>query len=174
MVDQMTFADLGLWFGKTPPERSAPSKERTLPPSLKKRLGLSPKQSPYCKFLRVDGPSGEVSPTLTDDGALLGELWTLNTGEEPSESEILALLWSAVRRNAAGGSFLLPTSTEELLRLYCSEKATLTETLEDNADEKYKLSVRACEGILRRSEKRGKALPEVLDHALKQQIEAGD
>lgn len=172
MVDQMTFADLGLWSGKTSQERSAQKKEPTFPPSLKKRLGLSPKQSPYCKLLRVDGRSGEASPTLMDDGALLGELWTLNTGEEPSESEILALLWSAVRRSAAGGSRSLPTSTEELLRLYCSEKATLTETLEEKADDKYKLSTRACEGILRRSERRGKELPELLDHALKQQIEA--
>lgn len=173
MVDQMTFADLGLWSGRTSPERSALKEERTLPPSLKKRLGLSPKQSPYCKLLRVDGLNGEASQTLTDDGALLGALWTRSTGEEPSESEIRELLWSAVRRNAAGGSLSLPTSTEELLRQYCSEKATLTETLEDNADEKYKLSVRACEGILRRSERRGKTLPEVLDCALKQQIEAG-
>lgn len=172
MVDQMTFADLGLWSGKTSQERSAQKKEPTFPPSLKKRLGLSPKQSPYCKLLRVDGRSGEASPTLMDDGALLGELWTLNTGEEPSESEILALLWSAVRRSAAGGSRSLPTSTEELLRLYCSEKATLTETLEEKADDKYKLSARACKGILRRSERRGKELPELLDHALKQQIAA--
>lgn len=173
MVDQVTFADLGLWCGKMSPERSAPKEAQTLPPSLKKRLGLSPKQSPYCKLLRVDGLNGEASQTLTDDGALLGALWTRSTGEEPSESEILETLWSSVRRNAAAGSLLLPTSTEELLRLYCSEKATLSETLEENADEGYKLSVRACEGILRRSDRRGKTLPEVLDCALKQQIEAG-
>lgn len=173
MVEQTTLFDLDLWSGKTSPERSVPRREQTLPPSLKKRLGLSPKQSPYCKLLRVGGPDGEASQTLMDDGALLGELWTLNTGDEPSESEILELLWSSVRRNAASGSTSLPTSTEELLLKYCSEKATLSETLEEDADDKYRLSVRACEGILRRSEKRGKTLPEVLDYALKQQIEAG-
>lgn len=172
MEEQITFADLGLWSGKTSQERSAPSREQTLPPSSKKRSGSSQKQSPYCKLLRVDGRNGEASQTLTDDGVLLGALWTLNTGEEPSESEIVELLWSAVRRSAAGGSRSLPTSTEELLRIYCSEKATLSETLEEQADDKYKLSTKACEGILRRSERRGKELPELLDHALKQQIEA--
>lgn len=43
---------------------------------------------------------------------------------------------------------------------------TLSQILEDTAPQKYFLSVRACLGILRRSQKRGKTLPEVLMTAL--------
>ena len=42
----------------------------------------------------------------------------------------------------------------------------LSEVLEDNPDEKYNLSWRACFGILRRAETRGKELPEALHIAL--------
>jgi hypothetical protein len=49
--------------------------------------------------------------------------------------------------------------------------STLSEILEENVDPKYTLSARACEGILNRAAKRGKGLPEVLERALKKQIE---
>lgn len=41
--------------------------------------------------------------------------------------------------------------------------------LEDNVPEKYYLSQKACEGFLRRAERRGKKLPDVLKTALEQQ-----
>ena len=43
---------------------------------------------------------------------------------------------------------------------------SLSEVLELNASEKYFLSPKACQGILRRAEKRGKELPEQLRSAL--------
>jgi hypothetical protein len=46
----------------------------------------------------------------------------------------------------------------------------LSQILEVNAPEKYHLSAKACEGILRRAERRGKQLPEMLKVALEQQI----
>jgi hypothetical protein len=46
----------------------------------------------------------------------------------------------------------------------------LSSILEVNAPEKYYLSAKACEGILRRAERRGKQLPEMLRIALEQQI----
>ena len=46
------------------------------------------------------------------------------------------------------------------------EESSLSQILEDNVPEKYYLSNKACLGILRRSEKRGKTLPEVLRNAL--------
>lgn len=49
-------------------------------------------------------------------------------------------------------------------------ESTLLQILEDNAPEKYYLSAKACEGILRRAERRGKELPPILKEALKQQI----
>jgi DNA (cytosine-5)-methyltransferase 1 len=41
--------------------------------------------------------------------------------------------------------------------------------LEEQAPEKYCLSRKACEGILRRAAKRGKALPPMLKEALEAQ-----
>ena len=50
-------------------------------------------------------------------------------------------------------------------------ESTLSQILEADAPEKYCLSAKACEGILRRAERRGKELPEMLKTALEQQIE---
>jgi hypothetical protein len=49
-------------------------------------------------------------------------------------------------------------------------ESSLSQILEDNAPQKYFLSPKACEGILRRAEKRGKKLPEMLEMALRQQV----
>jgi cytidylate kinase len=46
----------------------------------------------------------------------------------------------------------------------------LSSILEANAPEKYYLSAKACEGILRRAERRGKQLPAMLKTALEQMI----
>jgi hypothetical protein len=52
-----------------------------------------------------------------------------------------------------------------------TEKQTkLSDILEEDADPKYNLSAKACEGILRRADKRGKALPDVLREALENQV----
>ena len=45
----------------------------------------------------------------------------------------------------------------------------LSQILEDNVPEKYYLSPKACQGILRRAERRKKELPEALRQALIQQ-----
>ena len=45
----------------------------------------------------------------------------------------------------------------------------LSQILEDNPHPKYSLSVKACQGILRRAERRGKELPPILKNALEQQ-----
>lgn len=50
-------------------------------------------------------------------------------------------------------------------------ESTLSQILEANVPEKYYLSAKACEGILRRAERRGKKLPEMLEMALNQMIE---
>ncbi|MBQ7003338.1 MAG: hypothetical protein IJN57_05155, partial [Oscillospiraceae bacterium] len=50
--------------------------------------------------------------------------------------------------------------------------STLSQILQVNVPEKYFLSPRACQGILRRASERGKALPEVLRIALEQQAKA--
>ena len=51
------------------------------------------------------------------------------------------------------------------------EESTLSQILEAEAPKRYYLSARACEGILRRAEHRGKELPPMLKAALEQMIE---
>lgn len=48
----------------------------------------------------------------------------------------------------------------------------LADILERDVDERYYLSVKACKGIIRRAEKRGRQLPPLLDHALR--FQAGE
>lgn len=47
-----------------------------------------------------------------------------------------------------------------------ARESTLSQILDLNAPEKYSLSKRACSGILRRAERRGKVLPDMLRDAL--------
>ena len=44
--------------------------------------------------------------------------------------------------------------------------STLSQILEDTVPQKYCLSVKACQGIIKRAELRGKKLPEILEKAL--------
>ena len=50
-------------------------------------------------------------------------------------------------------------------------ESTLSQILEVDVPKKYYLSAKACEGILRRAERRGKQLPPMLKEALEQMIE---
>ena len=50
-------------------------------------------------------------------------------------------------------------------------ESSLSAILEDNPHQKYVLSRRACEGILRRAKRRGKDLPERLEKALMEQVQ---
>ena len=54
-----------------------------------------------------------------------------------------------------------------------ARESTLSQILEVNAPEKYYLSARACAGILRRAERRGKELPPMLKEALEEAVELG-
>lgn len=49
--------------------------------------------------------------------------------------------------------------------------STLSSILQTAVPERYSLSAKACEGILRRAERRGKELPPILRQALEQTIE---
>ena len=49
-------------------------------------------------------------------------------------------------------------------------ESTLSQILQADAPEKYCLSAKACNGILRRAEKRGKELPDMLREALEEVV----
>ena len=52
-----------------------------------------------------------------------------------------------------------------------ARESSLSQILEETPHRKYYLSVKACLGILRRAEKRGKQLPEILRQALIRQAQ---
>lgn len=51
-----------------------------------------------------------------------------------------------------------------------AEESHLWQILQDDPPERYFLSAKACLGILRRAERRGKKLPELLEMALREQV----
>lgn len=87
-------------------------------------------------------------------GLSLGELTTLRTGEKPSETAVQEML-----------SVWGPHSV--------AEESRLSQILEVNPLPKYNLTAKACLGILRRAERRGKDLPERLKAVLLMQSASG-
>lgn len=130
---QVSLFDQDTWSGKTCPEHSAVTTEKTLPQYSKKQSGSSSRKPPLCLFLRKDGPQAVAS--WETDGALLGEYSMHSFGEYPS----------------------------------VAVESHLSQILEDKPHQKYYLSAKACQGILRRAERRGKELPEMLKTALERQ-----
>ena len=134
---QVSMLDLDIWSGKTSPERSVATAERTSVPSSKKQH-TSQTKTPL--FLNLQTGNGQPpAQSWETDGVSLGEFSTRSFGESPSAAVV----------------------------------SRLSQILEDNPHPKYYLSATACAGILRRAEKRGKELPEILRAALKRQTELG-
>ena len=146
MDGQVTWSDLGISCGKTWSEHSAATKEKTSQPCWKK-LRVSQNQD----FLYLDcrtSKNGQKQEPLTVMGGLsLGELTTLKTGEKPSETAVQEML-----------SVWGPHSV--------AEESRLSQILEVNPLPKYNLTAKACQGILRRAERRGKDLPKLLKAVL--------
>lgn len=88
MDEQVSFADLGLWSGKTYPEPLAAEarKERILRQSSKKSSG-SQNRKPLCLcvYRTEDGQNPGAITLKMVPGALLGEYTTRSFGESPSE-----------------------------------------------------------------------------------------
>ena len=153
MDGQVTWSDLGFSFGRTLSEHSAATEGKTSQPCWKK-LRVSQNQD----FLYLDcrtSRNGQKQEPLTVMGGLsLGELTTLRTGEKPSE-----------------------TAVQEMLSVWghhsVAEESRLSQILEVNPLPKYNLTAKACQGILRRAERRGKDLPERLKAVLLMQSASG-
>ena len=79
---------------------------------------------------------------------------------------IMPAAWSEMEGVSPGGCTTLNTGEcPSAVR-----ESTLSQILEANAPEKYCLSAKACQGILRRAEKRGKELPPMLKEALEEAV----
>ena len=72
--------------------------------------------------------------------------------------------WSSAGMASPGGFWTLSISESPSAAVVCS----LSEVLETDVAPKYFLSAKACSGILRRAERRGKELPEMLRQVLQQ------
>lgn len=120
-------------FGKTCPEPSLQTRERTSDASSKSLLE-SAGTAQYLDLTKANGNQPERS--WATDTASRGGNSTRNTGECPS----------------------------------VARESTLWQILQADAPEKYYLSARACKGILRRAERRGKALPPMLLEALEEAV----
>ena len=173
---QMSIEDLDpdIWSGKTCLERCHPAnqKERTSK-SSSRRSSKSSKQMPLmCLCLKTE--SGQKPDSSME--------WVTMDSPFPWLGDF-TMHSSGAFLNAENGLLSLPTSTDSVLEKYCltlniGEKPRvpnpthLSDILEENADPKYNLSAKACQGILNRADKRGKKLPPILREALENQMMA--
>lgn len=133
MQQQISFLDS--LYGKTSPEPSVPTEEKT---SRQSSQRSAPSAKTTLMFLDLRPGMG---------GNLLGAYWETVTAlpggsTMPKGGEF---------RNGDAGS-------------------TLSQILDLNVPDKYSLSPKACAGIIRRAEKRGKELPSMLREALMETI----
>lgn len=153
MDGQVTWSDLGFSFGRTLSEHSAATEEKTSTPCWKK-LRVSQNRDFLYLDCRKSGNGQRQEPLTVMGGLSLGELTTLKTGEKPSETAVQEML-----------SVWGPHSV--------AEESRLSQILEVNPLPKYNLTAKACLGILRRAERRGKDLPERLKQVLLMQSASG-
>lgn len=149
MDGQVTWFDLGFSFGRTLSEPLAATKEKTSQPCWKK-LRVSQNLNFLYLDCRKSGNGQKQEPLTVMGGLSPGELTTLRTGEKPSETAVQEML-----------SVWGPHSV--------AEESLLSQILEENPLPKYNLTAKACLGILRRAERRGKDLPKLLKAVLVEQ-----
>lgn len=126
------------------------------------------------------GPDSWCGKTSQEPLAQTRETTSGSSSKRQSESRIRThptfhcLQRESGRWQTAGTGMDGPSPTEFSMHSFgeCPSDAVesrLSQILEDTPHPKYSLSAKACAGILRRSERRGKKLPEELEAALKRQ-----
>lgn len=166
---QVSLFDLGIWSGKTCQEHSAATLRtdlEILAPCWKKLYASQNRDFLFldCRTSR-SGQNPEGSSAT--DGALLGEHTTPNSGVCRSADGASA--WWLTLTGIPQGTSSLNVSEKPNLLVYTQ----LSHILEEDPDPKYNLTAKACAGILRRAERRGKPLPEELKMVLLMQSASG-
>ena len=167
---QITWQDRGMQFGKMSqvPLVQEPRKGQTSKESSRSSSASQTRMLPMCLCLKTEsGASQDISTMKWDDGVLPG-LLTMHSITDLHKDEN-GLLWCAISTDYLPEKLYLTLNTGERPRE--SNQAKLSDILQDDADLKYNLSPKACFGILRRAEKRGKELPEILREALESQAD---
>ncbi len=167
---QVSIFDQDTSFGKMSQEHcQAPEKtewERTSERSWKSWRGVSKKESLFLDLRKASGVIQDASSAM--DTQSRGVSWIASTGACHSVDEGLhSLLTSEDGTHLA--LFLEKSSREEWPTVVVDTH--LSDILELMPNKKYRLSAKACRGILTRAERRGKELPPMLKEALLQTIE---
>lgn len=156
-------------FTKTSPVRSRRTTDTIGKPYLQSLSASSSRLLPQCLCLnRGDGLTAEASMAWEwTDNPLpwLGACTTHNGLVSHNDGKDFAFWLTTPELQRRG--YCLTLNMSERPRTV--RRTLLSETLEDSVDEKYLLSQKACVGILRRAEKRGKELPKALKDALTEQ-----
>ena len=164
MGEQLTLQDLDMQFTRMYPEPCPQTKAKTSAASSK-RSHKSSKAMLAFLDLRGNGPTAEASSWTTD--RLLGDCTMHSISEFRSEGS--ASLCYVTSTDLQHQGFCLTLNLSEKPRV--ANPTLLSDILEEDADPHYNLSSKACRGILNRANKRGKKLPEILEEALKAQID---
>lgn len=165
---QVNLFDLGIWSGKMCQAHSAATSRmdsEISEPCWKKLYASQNRDFLFldCRTSRSGRKPEECSAT---DGASHGERTTPNTGEFPSADGVSA--WWSILTDPLQGISSLNVSEEPKIPV----PTKLSQILEENPDPKYNLTPKACAGVLRRAERRGKKLPETLKTVLELQSSA--
>lgn len=167
MVDQVSLFDADMQSGKTSWVPFQATKAATSKRSSRSSSGLQSRKLPMCLCLRMEsGPSQDGSTMNWVDGAWPGESTMLSSGAFRSDAN--GLLWLRTSTDSQPQRYYLTLNIGEKPREPNPTK--LSQILETEADPKYRLSAKACQGILNRAERRGKELPRELKEALEEQI----
>ena len=102
---QLSLFDLDTWFGKTCPEVSPQTKEKTSKQSSRKSSASQTRTLPMCLCLKRSGLGADASTMTWVDGALLGEYTMHSFGESPSEEN--ASLLSQILEDSAHPKYSL-------------------------------------------------------------------
>ena len=167
MDGQATWLDQGTWFGKTYQEHSVPIKEQISKQSSRKSSASQSQMLPLCLCLQKENGARADSSTMSWGGGLWLGKFTIHSGGAFRNGE-KDWLWLQTSTDSQPEKYSLTLNIGEKPRV--ENPTILSDVLQDDADSKYNLSSKACVGILRRSEKRGKALPPILKEALENQI----
>ncbi len=122
------------------------------------------------RFRAIRGETSSPSSVRSSKPPVATELMYLNLGGGVRQENLLGetpvASWEKVIR--LRGECWTPNTGESPKD---AAESSLSAILQESAPEKYFLSARACEGILRRAEKRGKKLPLMLWEALVETVE---
>lgn len=174
IYQQLTF------WSEEPPARRSASPESAAVSEMTGETSASPSAA-WLTTLPLNGSCGKMSPEsylrrimrLDASWALFAELTPPSSLQGEGGSTPIAVWWPDPKEPWRGGC-LTPNGTE-----YPSDEnvclSWLWQVLETGpVPTRYYLSANACRGILRRAERRGKKLPEMLEAALRARIGMGD